>query len=60
LQVKNFIDGKLKMLSDDFYFNLNNDFSNLYERIFSCGYELEADRDYEREAYIEYLMSKND
>lgn len=27
---------------------------------FSCGYELEADRDYEREAYIEYLMSKND
>ena len=23
------------MLSDDFYFNLNNDFSNLYERIFS-------------------------
>ena len=27
---------------------------------FSCGYELEDDRDYEREAYIEYLMSKND
>lgn len=27
---------------------------------FSCGYELEADRDYEREAYMEYLMSKND
>lgn len=35
LQVKGFVDGKLKMLSDDFYFNLNNDFSNLYERIFS-------------------------
>ena len=35
LQVKSFVDGKLKMLSDDFYFNLNNDFSNLYERIFS-------------------------
>lgn len=34
LQVKGFVDGKLKMLSDDFYFNLNNDFSNLYERIF--------------------------
>lgn len=27
---------------------------------FSCGYELEADRDYEQEAYMEYLMSKND
>ena len=27
---------------------------------FSCGYELEDDRDYEREAYMEYLMSKND
>ncbi|MCK6129941.1 hypothetical protein [Parvimonas micra] len=35
LQVKGFVDGKLKMLSDDFYFNLNNDFSNLHERIFS-------------------------
>lgn len=35
LQVKGFVDGKLKMLSDDFYFNLNDDFSNLYERIFS-------------------------
>lgn len=35
LQVKGFVDGKLKMLSDDFYFNLNNDFSNLYKRIFS-------------------------
>lgn len=35
LQVKGFVDGKLKMLSDDFYFNLNNDFFNLYERIFS-------------------------
>ena len=35
LQVKGFVDDKLKMLSDDFYFNLNNDFSNLYERIFS-------------------------
>lgn len=35
LQVKGFVDGKLKMLSDDFYFNLNNNFSNLYERIFS-------------------------
>ena len=35
LQVKGFVEGKLKMLSDDFYFNLNNDFSNLYERIFS-------------------------
>lgn len=35
LQVKGFVDGKLKILSDDFYFNLNNDFSNLYERIFS-------------------------
>ncbi len=32
LQVKGFVDGKLKMLSDDFYFNLNNDFSNLYSK----------------------------
>ena len=35
LQVKGFVDGKLKILSNDFYFNLNNNFSNLYERIFS-------------------------
>lgn len=35
LQVKGFVDGKLKMLSDNFYFNLNKDLSNLYERIFS-------------------------
>lgn len=35
LQVKNFIDGKLKMLSNDFYFDLNKDYSKLYDRIFS-------------------------
>lgn len=35
LQVKSFIDGKLKMLNNEFYFDLNKDFSKLYERIFS-------------------------
>lgn len=35
LQVKNFVDGNIEMLSKDFYFNLDKDFLKLYERVFS-------------------------
>lgn len=37
-----------------------DDFNVIYGVCFSCGYELEEDRDYQREAYLQYLMDKND